>query len=199
MSIDLTPPPRRGEVAPASPKGRYTGRVPTYYTEAYGKGLLPVLLDMIRTRKDKEILRGNVSSDTICQRTQQAFCYCIDHLDSGGLLEKLRSEVAIRRTPKGVVICFKENYDLYSRQAHAHSVVARTDAFKVRDAVSVNWREYLHEFIEGDARELKLTDGFAITPAECNEVRALCDLMPEGMPRIKVLKLDMYNIHLVRE
>lgn len=198
MDIDLTPPPRRGEIQKAPPKGRYTGRPPTYYNEAFGKGLLPILISMIETRQDKEILRGNVSSDTIYQRTQQAFCYCVDHLDHKGVLEELRKEVMIRRTLKGVVICFKENADKYARQAHAHAVVAKVDAFKVRDAVSVNWREHLHNFIEGDADSLLLNDGFAISPAEANEIRGLVQLMPEGCPQIEIVKLDMYVIHLRR-
>ena len=171
----LEQPARRGMLR-ACKGNRFEGRVPAYYCESYGKGLLPTLLDMIRTRTDKEILRDKCTSDTLYQRVQQSFAYCIDKLDEGGVLENLRQQVMIRRTPKGVVICFLENADRYAKQVFVHNVVARTDAFHVRDAISVNWREAVHNFIEhAEQRELKLTDGFAITPAEVNEIKALIE------------------------
>lgn len=207
MSPTITPaaflkdelPTQRGQVRKIDGTNRYGDRPPAYYNEAFAKGLLPTLLDMIRTRQDKEILRDRVSTDTCYQRVHQAFAYAVDHLDSGGVLEKLRQETKLRRTPRGIVICFLENASRYDRQAHVHNV-ARMDAFKVRDAISVNWRLEVNTFIEDtDRKELRLVDGFALTPQEQNELRALVALVPPDVEPIHVVKLDGFTIHLKRK
>lgn len=192
-------PLRRGQIRKTDGASRYSERAPAYYNESYAKGLLPTLLEMIRTRTDKEILRDRISTDTLYQRVHQAFAYAVDHLDSGGVLEKLRQETRLRRTPKGIVLCFLENSARYDRQAHVQSV-ARTDAFKVRDAISVNWRLAVNEFVEDtDRKELRLVDGFALTPQEQNEVRALISLVPPDVEPLEIVKLDGFTIHLKRK
>jgi len=192
------PPIKRGQVRKVRAGARYGDRPPAYYNEGYAKALLPTLIEMIKSRQDKEFMRERISTDTLYQRVHQAFAYCIDHLDEAGLLDTLRREVQIRRTPKGIVLCFMENSSRYDRQATAHSVSARPDAFKVRNAISVNWHEAVHEFVESDARELVLKDGFALTPQEQSDIRALISLVPEGVEPISIVMLNGFNIHLRR-
>jgi len=77
--------------------------------------------------------------------------------------------------------------------------VARMDAFKVRDAISVNWRLEVNTFIEDtDRKELRLVDGFALTPQEQSELRARVALVPPDVEPINVVKLDGFTIHLRR-
>lgn len=195
---DATPPPQRGQLSRGNGV-RYGARVPAYYNKSYALALLPVLHTMITSKQDKEFLRGKVSTDTMYQRVHQSFAYCLDHLDKDGSLEKLRSETMLRRTPKGIVICFKENAARYDRQVHTQSVLVKANAFNVRDAISTNWRQCVHDFIENpDALELKLTDGFALTPQEQAEIKSLVGLVPPDDTQIIVVNLTGYVIHLKR-
>jgi len=189
---------RRGQIDPVN-GSRYSGKPPAYYCEAFGKALLPHLIAMLRDGKDKEFLPLEKEKiETVYQRCQQSFAYCIDKLDEKGVLESLRQRTKFCKTQRGVVLCFLENADLYAQRTRIYETAARSDAFVVRDATSVNWREELHKFFEDlDKQELRLTDGFALDGTMMAEIRTMCDLMPPDMA-VTIVKLSQFEIHLKR-
>lgn len=191
----------RGMIPKLTRAERYSGKSSaSYYNEQYAKAVLPHLIDMIKTRQDKEFLKDRFSTlETVYQRVQQSVAYCIDKMDEGDVLETLRQQIVIRKTDKSIVVCFIENADRYSKQALIYNARARNDAFIIRNALSVNWREKVAEFTEDmDKKELFINDGFALTAADIAETQSLCELMPEGC-EIEVVKLTQNVIHLKRK
>ena len=191
---------RRGMIPKLTRAQRYDGHSSaSYYTERFGLAMLPTLVDMIQTRTDKEFLRDKtVTIETLYQKVQQSIAYCMDKLDEGGVLEILRQEILIRKTETGIIVCFAENADAYSKPAALYHGKQAADPFVVRNALSVNWREMVNDFIENmDKKSLRLTDGFALMPSDIAETRALCELMPEGC-EVEVKELTQSVIHLTR-
>ena len=191
---------RRGMIPKLTRAQRYEGSSSaSYYTERFGLAMLPTLIDMIRTRKDKEFLRDKtVTIETLYQKVQQSIAYCMDKLDEAGVLELLRQEILIRKTETGIIVCFIENADAYSKPSLLYHGKQVADPFVVRNALTVNWREMVNDFVENmDKKSLRMTDGFALTPSDIAETQSLCDLMPEGC-EIRVVELTQSVIHLTR-
>jgi len=191
----------RGMIPKLNRKHRYEGRSSaSYYNERYASAILPTLVDMIQTRQDKEFLKDKTSKvETVYQRVQQSIAYAIDFLDEGGLLEELRKQVRLVKTDNGVVVCFAENADRYSKHSVMYKAHLTQNPFLVRNACSVDWRTAVNEFVENDTmKSLHLTNGFALTPSDVDETRTLCELMPEGC-EIQVVELSQNVIHLTRE
>lgn len=190
----------RGMIPKLTRKHRYEGKSSaSYYTEKFARAILPTLIDMIQTHEDKEFLKDKFSKvETVYQRVQQSIAYAIDFLDEDSILEELRSQIRLVKTDDGVVVCFKENVERYSKQSVMYKAHATDNLFIVRNAMSVDWRTAVNEFVESpDKKSLLLTDGFALTPSDIDETRTLCELMPEGC-EISVKELTQTKIHLTR-
>lgn len=191
---------RRGMIPKLTRANRYEGHSSaSYYTERFGLAMLPTLIDMIQTRQDKEFLKDKLTTiETLYQKVQQSIAYCMDKLDEAGVLETLRQEILIRKTEKGIIVCFIENADAYSKSSIMYHGKKAADPFVVRNALSVNWREMVNDFVENmEKKSLRLTDGFALLPADIAETRSLCELMPEGC-EITVKELSQNVIWLER-
>ena len=196
QDTDLELPLQRGMVS-KTPLGRPRYEtVPPYYKEGYAKALIPVLDAMIANRQDKEFLRGTLTSHTLQQKVYQAFAYVIDHLDNtDSRYNNLREDVLIKKTDKGVVLCFRSNADKYSHQAAVHNNVI-ANAFHVRDAVTVNWRACIEAWLESGKEELILDDGFALSEQDMSELKVLISLVDDS--EITVKTLTNQHIHLIR-
>jgi len=195
---------QRGTITPKPHnRERYTGGTrPTYYKAEYGRAILPHLVKMIEKKTDIEFAPTHGEKlTTVYQRVQQSFTYAVDNLDVGGQLESLRAKVVLRKTPRAIVLCFKENAMNYGRQQSVlREALVRHDAFAVRDVVTVEWRPMLNTFMENsDKKELKITDGIFLAPEDQETVKALvasAEMMNDPM---ELVTLDAYVLHIRRK
>jgi hypothetical protein len=196
---------QRGTIAPkpSGPKSRYAnGSRPTYYKVEYGKAILPHLVKMLEKKTDIEFAPTHGEKlNTVYQRVQQSFTYAVDMLDVGGQLDALRAKVVLRKTPRSVVLCFKENAMNYGRQQSVlREALVRHDAFAVRDVVTVEWRPLVNELMENsDKVELRINDGVFLAPEDQETVKALVESAGMLGDPMKVVTLDSYNLHIRRE
>jgi len=178
-------------------EARYAGHVPSYYRDEYARALLPTLLDMEDKKVDKEFFPvGKEKVTTLYQRIQQSFMYAIDHLDAAEILEDLRNSVMLRKTPRGVVLCYKTNASKYTQEARASKLPPRFDAFKSVDIREIDWRESLDKFMNSDdQKELLLTAGFFLSADDMNTVKMLVDMVPD---QFELVEINQYKIHIRR-
>ncbi len=195
---------QRGTIAPKpSDRERYNGGTrPTYYKAEYGRAILPHLVKMIEKHTDIEFAPTHGEKlTTVYQRVQQSFTYAVDKLDVEGQLENLRARVVLRKTPRAIVLCFKENAMNYGRQQSVlREALVRHDAFAVRDVVTTEWRPMLNTFMENnDQKELKITDGIFLAPEDQETVKALVTSAEMFGSAMSIVTLDSYTLHLKRK